>query len=133
MIISGSDLPLIGKLRNHTEFVNVSKYGNKAIADGIILRVAKRQTYEQNVPKNEKIRLGHIVTKKIGKAVIRNKIKRKLRVAGRIILANYAKPGYDYVLISRKKIVDYPLDKINSELLILLKNTNTLKQQKIIH
>ena len=133
MTVKGSNPQKIGKLCNHKEFSYVSKFGEKAITGAIILRVAKRKESKGGLPANEKIRLGHIVTKKIGKAVIRNKIKRRLRAAGRIILANYAKPGYDYVLISRKKIVDYPLDKINSELLILLKNTNTLKQHKIIH
>ena len=133
MMIAGSDLQKIGKLRNHIEFSYVSKFGEKAITGAIILRVAKRKQHTENLPTNEKIRLGHIVTKKIGKAVVRNKIKRRLRAAGRIILANYGKPGYDYVFISRKKIVDYSFEKINSDILILLENTNTLNKQKIIH
>ena len=121
-------LPEIKRINNRSEFLLISKYGKKAISGGIILQVINRQESELQKYPNEVIRLGYIVTKKIGKSVIRNKIKRRIRAGARKILANFAKPGYDYVLIGRKKVVDYSFDRINSELLYLLRNTNTLKK-----
>lgn len=46
-------------------------------------------------------RVGLTVTRKIGNAVIRNRIKRRLRAAVREVLPGVAVPGFDYVLIAR--------------------------------
>ena len=46
-------------------------------------------------------RVGFTVTKKLGKAVIRNRIRRRLREAARRVLPEYGVAGFDYVLIAR--------------------------------
>ena len=53
-------------------------------------------------------RLGITVTKKLGKAVTRNRIKRRLRAAGREVLALHGAPGQDYVLIARSAAEELP-------------------------
>ena len=53
-------------------------------------------------------RLGITVTKKLGKAVTRNRIKRRLRAAGREVIGQYGEPGHDYVLIARPAALDLP-------------------------
>ena len=54
-------------------------------------------------------RIGFTITKKIGGAVIRNKIKRRFRTIIREIFTKYLKKNYDYVIIANKKslIMDY--------------------------
>lgn len=47
------------------------------------------------------LRAGFTVTKKLGKAVTRNRIRRRMREAARRILPEYGLAGYDYVLIAR--------------------------------
>jgi len=47
------------------------------------------------------MRAGFTVTKKLGKAVTRNRIRRRLREAARRALPEYGVAGYDYVLIAR--------------------------------
>ncbi len=46
-------------------------------------------------------RVGFTATKKIGNAVVRNRVKRRLRELARLQLAALARPGHDYVLIGR--------------------------------
>ncbi len=48
-----------------------------------------------------RMRVGFTVTKKVGKAVLRNRIRRRLREAARQIFKEMGECGYDYVLIAR--------------------------------
>ena len=47
------------------------------------------------------IRLGLTVTKKIGNAVVRNRMRRRFRALGQLILPELGRSGHDYVLIGR--------------------------------
>jgi ribonuclease P protein component len=66
-------------------------------------------------------RVGYTVTKKIGNAVVRNRIKRRLRAAVAELLPSEARAGMDYVLIGRHRALHMPypslLDELRSALL----------------
>jgi len=47
------------------------------------------------------IRVGYTVTKKIGGAVVRNRMKRRFRALARSILPEQGVPGADHVIIGR--------------------------------
>ena len=57
-------------------------------------------------------RLGLTVTKKLGGAVIRNRIRRRLRAAAREVFPDHAAPGRDYVLVARKAAYDRNFDAL---------------------
>jgi len=52
----------------------------------------------------EGVRVGFTCTKKVGNAVARNRAKRRLREAARMVLPRLGRDGWDYVLIGRVDI-----------------------------
>lgn len=63
---------------------------------GFVLLMRHRE--EAGLPQ----RLGITVTKKIGNAVIRNRLKRRLRALARGIIPQHGPQGCDFVLIGRE-------------------------------
>jgi ribonuclease P protein component len=70
-----------------------------------------------------RVRIGFTATKRIGGAVERNRAKRRLREAARLIAPDHAKPGCDYVFIARggtgARAWDRLLDDMKSALIRL--------------
>ncbi len=54
-------------------------------------------------------RVGITVTKKIGGAVVRNRLKRRLRSAIRAVVPQHGRAGTDYVLIGRSDGLSRPM------------------------
>lgn len=69
------------------------------------------------------IRAGFTATRKIGGAVVRNRAKRRLREAARMLLPLHGRPGCDYVFVARDGTPgrDWPrlLDDVKSALIRL--------------
>ncbi len=61
-------------------------------------------------------RFGYTVTKRQGNAVIRNRMRRRLKEAVRLVGGNYAKPGTDYVLVARAGALHRPFLSLKKDL-----------------
>jgi ribonuclease P protein component len=83
--------------------------GKRAAMPGFVLLQRDRKDDDSSV------RLGITVTKKIGNAVVRNRMKRRFRALGREILPASGKAGMDLVLIGRKGGVERDYDALRRE------------------
>lgn len=62
------------------------------------------------------MRIGYTVTKKIGNAAVRNRMKRRLRALARELLPTGGTAGADHVLIGRKDGIERNFAKLRGEL-----------------
>lgn len=74
------------------DFLRLNR-GRKSVSPFVILRSGPG-------PSPESMRVGYTVTTKCGNAVVRNRIKRRLRALAAELLPEMGKPGTDYVFIA---------------------------------
>jgi ribonuclease P protein component len=96
------------RLRKRAEFVAVSK-GRRAGASAFLVQCAHR-TYDGGAA-----RFGMTVTRKVGTAVERNRIRRRLRTAI-AQAADRAASGCDYVIVARREALHIPFEKLVGDL-----------------
>jgi len=73
-------------------------------------------------------RVGFTATKKIGNAVVRNRVKRRLRELARLRLQPEARPGHDYVLIGRAPTFERAFPDLEKDLSAALKRLHRTAQ-----
>ena len=83
------------KLSKTSEFKKVFSEGRRIEGKNLIIFILKND-YDFN-------RLGIIVKKEIGKAVVRNKIKRRLKETGRLLNKKLL-PGCDIIVLAKNNI-----------------------------
>ena len=69
-----------------------------------------------NPNSTDSLRFGITVTKRIGNAVVRNRMKRRLRALVREMLPAQGLPANDHVLIGREGGIERPFDQLRGEL-----------------
>ena len=108
---------LLNTIKKRIDFIKISKKGKRIFAKGFIL-----QKYKRDLPiKENAARVGFTITKRIGNAVVRNKIRRRLRTIMREIVNNYLKKNYDYVIIANKKSLSMDYKELKSDIIKTIK------------
>ena len=72
------------------------------------------------------IRVGFTVSRKVGDAVVRNRVRRRLREAARQVIPGRARPDLDYVLVGRQAAIARDFEVLRQELLDALKRLKAL-------
>jgi ribonuclease P protein component len=107
------------RIKKNEDFQKVFKQGKS---------MANRQfvIYMLNQPEEKEFRLGLSVSKKIGNAVTRNRVKRLVR---QVFLEekDSLKTGMDYIVIARKPASEMDYHEVKSSLLHLFRKTKILK------
>lgn len=97
------------RLKRRAEFLRVAAKGVKAPASGLVLQALAR---DDAAP----ARIGFTVTRKVGNAVVRNRARRRLREATRLVLAQQPVAGADLVLIGRAGTLTRDFRDLQSDL-----------------
>lgn len=81
-----------------------------------LIEARKRAILTGKPPIFDGPRFGFTVTKKLGNAVTRNRIRRRLKAAISALAAANAEAGYDYVVVARAAAFDRPYSSIVADL-----------------
>jgi ribonuclease P protein component len=119
-------LPADQRLRKNEEFRLVYKRGRENVHPLAVLYVMRRVgNAAMQIPGR---RIGFVVSKKQGNAVVRNRIKRRLRESMRLRL-NELKPGaYDLVFVARGRLKTADWPEIQEAMRVLLQRAGVLKE-----
>jgi ribonuclease P protein component len=94
-------------------------YATKGVANGFLVLYARKNRTDTN-------RVGITVSKKLGKAHIRNRVRRRLREVYRLNEDKFL-PGYDIVVVARSRCIEAPFDQLTKAYLSLSKKAGILK------
>ena len=81
------------------------------------------QAYEDK--SSNKVKVGYTVSKQNGNAVVRNKIKRRLRVIAKNIIGEYGIKNWNYVIIGKKNSLIEDFKNLEFEMNIAIKKIHS--------
>jgi ribonuclease P protein component len=96
------------RLRRRPDF-RAAATGVRAPGKAFVLQALQR-------PADGAVRVGFTVSKQVGNAVERNRVRRRLREIVKLTAEGRMRAGHDYVLIGRRAALALPFDEIRREL-----------------
>jgi len=109
-----------GRLPNRRDFLRVQA-GRRCAMPGFVLQAAPAPG-DLASP----VRVGFTVSKKVGNAVIRNRVRRRLREIARQVIPGQARADLDYVLVGRQAALERDFALMRQDLVEALKRLKAL-------
>ena len=100
-------------------------YATSGKANSYLVLYARRNHTQEN-------RVGLTVGKKLGHAVVRNRVRRRLREIYRLHESQF-RPGWDLVVVARSRAVDAPYKKLEGAYLSLAAKLDLLRKEEPAH
>lgn len=101
------------RIRKRKYFLLASNNGRKYVSSGLICQAIENQ--------KDILQVGFTTTKKLGSAVVRNKIRRRMREVIRLFFVPEAPAGYNYVFIGRFNTATRSFEALKKDALYLLR------------
>ena len=98
-------------------------YATSGHANGYLVLYARRNRTATN-------RVGVTVGKKLGHAVVRNRVRRRLREVYRLNEDKFA-PGWDIVVVARSRCIQADFGKLTNAYLSLAEKAGILRQEQL--
>lgn len=111
----------LARLKRRSEFLRVARTRRKWVAHGLILQV-RRYGRNERAACGAPLRVGFTVSKKVGNAVERNRVRRRLRAVAQAVLAEHGMAGCDFVVIGRKNSLKRPFTSLLKDMEAALKH-----------
>ena len=96
-------------------------YASSGHANGYLVLYARKNRMNTN-------RVGVTVGKKLGHAVVRNRVRRRLREVYRLNEDRFL-PGWDIVVVARSRCIDAAFDKLTLAYLSLAEKAGILRKE----
>jgi ribonuclease P protein component len=112
------------RLKRRREFLAVAAHGRKWVAPGLILQVSPQRFAESQAgagAPSQAPRIGFTVSRKVGNAVVRNRVRRRLRAVADVVMPDHARPDCDYVMIGRRQTLTRPFPALVQDLELALR------------
>ena len=97
-------------------------YGTNGQSSPLLVLYAKKNRLNQN-------RVGITVSKKLGGAVVRNRVRRRLREVYRLHEDRFL-PGYDIVVVARSRAIDASFESLCQAYLTLAEKAGILRPEE---
>jgi ribonuclease P protein component len=128
MKIQKKEIKTLGRLRKRSDFLYVQHNGRKWVPKGFIVQLAEGKNSENTL---KKLRYGLTVTKRVSKsAVVRNRIKRRLKAVACDVLPTFSDNNVDIVLIGRPITLKRDYEEMKNDLLWSLKRLDIKPNQE---
>lgn len=111
-------------LPKRSDFLRLTSQGQRRVTPGFILQAAPA------IQVADVLRVGFTASRKVGNAVARNRVKRRLRALADKVMADAAAPGHDYVFIGRMETLTRDFAALEQDLRYALKKLAEPKAQK---
>lgn len=108
------------RLRKNRQFLFIYKHGQAAHSRTLSVVFAKT--------KNQPNKIGFSVSKKVGKSVVRSKVKRRMTEAFNQI-QKYVDTNFNYVFVAKPEIVDLTFFEIVDEMKKVLKKAKLFNEE----
>ena len=108
-------------VKENYEFRRIYRKGRSAVSPCMVVYCQKNRQGRN--------RLGITVSTKLGHAVVRNQVRRRLREIHRLNM-NRTKAGYDVIVVARIRAAHTPYGKLEQEYLSLLRKLELLREDE---
>ena len=121
---------VVGRLKRRSDFLRVAGAKRKWVAPGLILQARSQATddpkaSDDSTSRNSFARVGFTVSRKVGNAVERNRVRRRLRAAVARVFPSAAGDGTDFVVIGRKEALRRPFSELVGDLETAMKKLSS--------
>ena len=116
-------------LKKRKDFIRAAQ-SIKSVTPSLILQAAPSLSAKNKILSDDCCYVGFTATKKLGKANVRNRVKRRLRAIVAQTFPELAIAKTDYVVIGRFKTATIPFESLKSDMIRALNEIVNLQKNK---